>query len=234
VFLVAVSPERRWYELPNRGTVLIGSARESDVQLEGHNIVGRHVRLWIGPRIKVEVLRAYGVRVDARLPRGDGFLQRQLEIGPWQLRLDLDAATGLEPIDVAFLSHDDPDARAVYADSLEERGRLAEADLVRDPSLAPTLAARTPPAWRRRFLPIAIENCKRDECTGKWKGPTCAVCKRSVPLFGSLGAAREHAMKGNPVALDPAVRRFHDDLLKPVTRLTREPAIVMGQPVRGR
>jgi uncharacterized protein (TIGR02996 family) len=221
--------ERRWYGPNLAGAVVVGSAREADVPIDGHNLAARHVVLRFGPsRTRLEVKNAFGVRVDGRLPRANDTLG-VLRIGPWELRVEERAPRGIDALDAEFLAaiERDPDARAVYADSLEERGRLAEAELIRG-SHDPILAARTPPEWRRTVLPIAVEACAR-RCARAWSPNACDECGIDVPLFGNLAAARERALAGKPVALDPSVRRWPNDLREPVVR---QPAIVMGQPRR--
>lgn len=219
-----------------RGAMSIGAAREGDVWIDGHNIAARHVVLHFGAGVRIEVRKPYAVRIDGRPPRPREPLLRDsvLTIGDWRLALEPEPPSGIEPIDEALLaSISDDDARLVYADSLEERGRLAEAELVRGaaPSVVPVLAARTPPAWRRRFLPMAIEACAVSACPRVWSSNTCTTCGRVVVVTGNIGVARAQALHGNPVAVDPAVRRFPNDLRKPVVR---EPAIVMGQPTTRR
>ena len=246
------SRERRWYGAPQRGVVSVGAALEGDIQLAGHNISAKHVCLHFSAkgRVKLEVRSPYGVRVDGRSPSVDTHLVPGglLEIGPWKLQLEPEPPSGIEPIDETFLDTlaRDPaalDARLVYADSLEERGRLAEAELVRGASEDDVrrLAVRTPPTWRRRFLPMAIEACQTEmdrRCPSLWSAlpddgdeasRRCTECGRRVVAFTNLGAAREHAMRGHPVALDPAVRRWPNDLREAVVK---RPAIDMGQPAR--
>lgn len=228
--------ERRYHGPALAGAVVVGSAREADVQIEGHRIAARHVVLRFpapgrtGP-VRIEVRNAYGVRLDGRLPRPHDVLGR-LTIGVWTLWLDDAPETGVGPLDAELLATiarapDADDARAVYADSLEERGRLAEAELVRG-ATDPLLAARTPPEWRQLALPILVEGC-REGCGRRWTPSACPRCGALVPLHGNLGPARERALAGRPVALDPSVRRFPNDLREPVVR---QPAIVMGQPRR--
>jgi uncharacterized protein (TIGR02996 family) len=232
--------------------VSVGAAAAGDIQLVGHNIAARHVLLhFTKSRVGVEVRSAYGVRIDGRPPRADPQLSRGglLEIGPWWLRLEPDPPSGIDAVDEPFLETlarqpDAIDARLVYADSLEERGRVAEAELVRGPLPEDVsgLAVRTPPAWRRRLLPIAIEGCAVEACPRAWSAlardagdagddasRTCGACGRRVALLANLGAAREHALRGRPLAVDPAVRRWPNDLREPVVK---RPAIDMGQPVR--
>ena len=48
-------------------------------------------------------------------------------------------------------------------------------------------------------------------------------------LAHNIAAARERALSGRPVAVDPAVRRWPNDLREAVVR---QPAIIMGQPRR--
>lgn len=238
MYLVVSHPERRerrWYGPALAGLVTVGSAREADVQIDGHNIAARHVvlrftigRPWVAPRARVDVKNAFGVRVDGRMPRPNDELG-ELTIGPWELVLHERVPRGVDDIDEDFLAAvgDDPDARAVYADSLEERGRLAEAEVVRG-NRDPLVIARTPPEWRRRMLPIAVEGCPQ-KCDERWTPGACERCGVEVPLFGNIAAARERALAGKPVALDPAVRRWPNDLREAIVR---QPAIVMGHPRR--
>jgi uncharacterized protein (TIGR02996 family) len=231
VHLVVSHPaerERRWYGPNLSGLVTVGSAREADVQIVGHRIAARHVVLrFMRDRVPVDVKSLYGVRIDGRLPRADDVLG-VLTIGAWEIRLSPSAPRGVDDVDREFLRAiaDDPDARAVYADSLEERGRLAEAQLMRGDAREPLLVAKTAPEWRRTFLPIAVEDCPR-KCGRAWSPNACATCGEEVPLFGNLAGARMYALSGRPVAVDPAVRRWPNDLREPVVRRT---AIVMGQP----
>lgn len=264
------SGERRWYGAPLRGALTIGASTIADVPIEGHNLSARHVRLvGAGKRIRIDVERAYAVRLDGVIPSIGACLATGsvLAIGSFELRLAASPPSGIAPIDASFLATltrdgDDIAARLVYADSLEERGRVAEAAIVRG-DLAPSapasasesviiresarfarLAARAAPAWRRRYLPIAIEACARagaGGCPGEWGGldasterddgaessRACAACDRRVFLAAHVGAARAQVVLGRPVALDPAVRRWPKDLRAPIER---RPAIVMGRP----
>lgn len=221
--------DRRWYGPNLAGTVTVGSAREADVPIDGHNLAARHVVLrFTSTRVRIDVKNAFGVRVDGRLPRKSDALG-VLTIGPWELCIAERPPKGIDAVDVEFLAaiEADPDARAVYADSLEERGRTAEAELVRG-SRDPILAARTPPEWRRVVLPIAVEACTRG-CARPWSEKACEECGLDIPLFGNIAAARERALAGKPVAVDPAVRRWPNDLREPIVR---QPAIIMGHPRR--
>ena len=263
VYLVVREPvlrEVRWYGTPRRGVLGIGSAPEGDVQLVGHNIASRHLQLDFGPkgRVRIDVRHPWGVRIDGRPPRPDELFAPGdlLAVGTWELSLE-DAAN--EPscaLDDAFFlafaadpnSNDD---RLVYADSLEERGRLAEAELVRA-TIVPTpqqrvadLAVRTPPLWRRRLFGLPIEACQRTPdaelaCPGRWgdlpatASPNlgergCPTCARRVVLCADIGSARHHALQGRPVVLDPAVRRWPDDLREPARKRL---VIEMGRPAR--
>ncbi len=151
----------------------------------------------------------------------------ELTIGPWELYLHEHAPRGIDAIDeeLSRAIETDADARSVYADSLEERGRLAEAELMRG-AHDPVLAARTPPAWRRRFLPIHVEACAKN-CERRWTAEACPRCELEVPLYGNIAAARERALAGLPVAVDPAVRRWPKDLREAIVR---QPSIIMGKP----
>lgn len=238
MYLVVSHPERRerrWYGPELAGLVTVGSAREADVQIDGHNLAARHVvlkftigRPWMAPRVRIDVKNPFGVRVDGRLPRPNDELG-ELTIGAWELYLHERVPRGIEPVDEEFLTtiDADEDARTVYADSLEERGRVADAEVVRG-SRDPLVIARTPPEWRCRVLPVAVEGCPR-QCAELWTPRACERCGLEVPLYGNIAAARERALAGKPVAVDPAVRRWPNDLREAIVR---QPAIIMGQPRR--
>ena len=261
VYLVVREPvvrEVRWYGTPRRGVLGIGSAPEGDVRLVGHNIASRHLQLDFGAkgRVRIEVRHPWGVRLDGRPPRADDVLAPGgvLSVGTWELSLESAADEPSSALDDAFFAAfaKDPnsdDDRLVYADSLEERGGLAEAELVRA-SVVPTpqhrvaeLAVRTPPLWRCRLFGLPIEGCQRTPdaelaCPGRWmdlppsantEARGCATCGRRVVLCADIGSARHHASQGLPVALDPAVRRWPDDLREPARKRL---VIEMGRPAR--
>lgn len=221
--------ERRWYGPALAGPVSIGAAREADVPIAGANLRGRHAILHFGrSRVRIELKSRFGVRVDGRLPRANDMLREGmlLVLGDWRVELERIAPRGIDAVDQDFQTAlDDPDMRAVYADALEERGRASEAAIVRG-ERDPVVVARTPPAWRRTFLPIAVEACPQ-RCGRAWTDGDCSSCGKAVPLCGNIAFARELATAGQPVAVDPAVRRWPNDLREPVVR---RPAIVMGQP----
>lgn len=261
MYLVVREPvlrEVRWYGTPRRGVLGIGSAPEGDVQLVGHNIASRHLQLDFGAkgRVRIEVRHAWGVQLDGRPPRPDELLAPGdiLAVGTWELSLEVAADEPSSVLDDAFFAAfaKDPnsdDDRLVYADSLEERGRLAEAELVRA-TVVPTpqhrvaeLAVRTPPRWRRRLFGLPIEGCPRPPdaehaCPGRWTDlpaganddeRSCSACARRVVLCADIGSARHHALHGRPVALDPAVRRWPDDLREAARKRL---VIEMGRPAR--
>lgn len=228
--------EGRWYGPALAGPVSIGAAREADVAIAGPNLRGRHAVLHFGKsRVRIELKSPFGVRFDGRLPRADDWLAEgrgELSLGDWRVRLARTAPSGIDAVDEDFRTAlEDPDMRAVYADSLEERGRVSEAAVIRGERDS-TVVARTPPDWRRTFLPIAVEACPQ-RCGRAWSpelaGATagCAACSKVVPLCGNIAHARALAIAGQPVAVDPAVRRWPNDLREPVVR---RPSIVMGQP----
>lgn len=252
MYLVVREPtlrETRWYGLPRRGTLAVGVAPEGDVQLSGHNLAARHVVLAIRGRgrVVIEPRRAWGVQLNARPPREGAVLAAGdvLTVGTWELSLEEPPPAPRAPVDDAFLGTTDDDERLVHADALEERGLLAEAELVRATIDPPEqhriaeLALRTPPAFRRRLFGLPIEACKPPEheaCPGRWRDlpgdedadeRSCPTCSRRVVLCGDLGSARQHALAGRPVVLDPAVRRWPDDLREPARKRL---VIEMGRP----
>ena len=263
MYLVVREPdvrEVRWYGTPRRGTLVIGSAAEGDVHLVGHNIAARHLQLEFGAkdRVRIDVRHAWGVQLDGRPPRTEELFTpgHVLGIGSWELTLENAANEPSSTLDDAFFTAfaRDPNAdddRLVYADSLEERGRLAEAELVRA-TIVPTaqsriaeLAVRTPPRWRRRLFGLPIEGCPRSPdaeqaCPGRWTDlpetgtanedeRACGTCARRVVLCADIGSARLHTSQGRPVVLDPAVRRWPDDLREPARKRL---VIEMGRPAR--
>lgn len=261
MYLVVREPdvrEVRWYGTPRRGALAIGSAAEGDVQLVGHNIAARHLQLDFRgrDRVRIDLRHAWGVQLDGRPPRVHELFApgRVLGVGTWELTLEDAANEPASALDDAFFAAFAQDANAdddrlVYADSLEERGRLAEAELVRA-TIAPPLqhlvaelAVRTPPRWRRRIFGLPIEACQRPPdaeraCPGRWSDlpetaiadeRPCGTCARKVILCADIGSARHHALQGRPVVLDPAVRRWPDDLREPARKRF---VIEMGRPAR--
>lgn len=250
MYLVVREPtlrETRWYGLPRRGELNIGVAPEGDVQLSGHNLAARCVVLSVrGGRITIAPRRTWGVRLNDRA-LGAGALFGPgdlLTVGTWALTIEEPPPMPHEAIDDAFLGTTDEDERLVYADALEERGMLAEAELVRATIEPPEqrrvaeLALRTLPAFRRRLFGLPIEGCKPPEdraCPGRWSDlpgasdeeRTCPACSQRVVFCADLGSARQHALAGRPVVLDPAVRRWPDDLRVSVRKRL---AIEMGRP----
>ena len=135
----------------------------------------------------------------------------------------------------------DDESRSVYADWLEEHSRLEEAELIRvqlqlkslgaeDPRLGilgarlRELASKVDPAWRRSIARPAIEGCDvRFEllCPKSWDSlaPTsapdvrfCGACRKDVHYATSIEEAREHAFRGECVAVDVSLRREPRDL----------------------
>lgn len=251
MYLVVREPtlrETRWYGLPRRGSLSIGVAPEGDVQLSGHNLAARHVVLAIGGRgrITIEPRHAWGVQLNGRPPRAGAILAPGdvLTVGTWALSVEEPPPAPHDAIDDAFVGSTDDDERLVYADALEDRGLLAEAELVRATIAPPEqhrmaeLALRTAPAFRRRLFGLPIEACKPPEdtaCPGRWRDlpgtsddeRTCPACSRRVVFCADLGSARQHALAGRAVVLDPAVRRWPDDLREPARKRL---VIEMGRP----
>ena len=214
MYLVVSQPllgDRRWYGPTLAGPVSIGAAREADVPIAGPNLRGRHAILHFGKaRVRIELKSQFGVRIDGRLPRASEWLEGELTLGDWRVRLERNAPRGIDAVDEDFrLALEDPDMRAVYADSLEERGRVSEASIIRGERDA-VVAARTPPGWRRTFLPITVEACPQ-RCGRPWTPDLagregaeggCPSCSKLVPLCGNIAHARALAMAGQPVALE--------------------------------
>ena len=243
--------ERRWYGVPRRGMLSVGSALAGDVQLTGHNMASRHVVLTFGSkdRVTIDVRSPYGVRVNARLPRAGDPLGRGdiLRIGPWHLVLENAPATPWTEAEDAFLAtfaREAPanDARLVYADWLEDSDRLPEAEVMRatldGARPAAELAVRTPPSWRRRLVPAPIEACAREGCGGRWdllhegdepERRACGPCGLRVTYAADIGTARRLALQGKPIAIDPAVHREAEDLREPARKRL---AVEMGRPAR--
>ena len=240
--------ERRLHGVPARGALAIGSAIEGDVHVLGHNIASRHLRLVFAPRgrVEIDVCSPYGVRLNGRLPRAGDLLGRGdvLRLGRWELSLSELDRPARDPVEDTFLeafahAPDDRDARLVYADWLEDRARGPEAELVRAATPTPELALCTDPAWRRRFLPVAIEGCDRaGSCPQSWEAlpegndhdaRRCAPCGRRVTFVSDMGTARARALLGRPFAIDPALPRHDGDLREPAKKRL---AIDMGRPTR--
>jgi uncharacterized protein (TIGR02996 family) len=85
------------------------------------------------------------------------------------------------------------------------------------------LAERVAADWLAVVTKAVIEKCTfRYECPLKWEnlepvdGSTteryCHQCETRVVFFGNIVEARNHALRGGCVALDPALVRSKDDL----------------------
>lgn len=138
----------------------------------------------------------------------------------------------------------DEASRLVYADWLEHRGDLVRAEFLRvqlqlatltaeDPAFEPAtdrlreLGAHVELAWRARVARPAIENCDAAfdfQCPKEWGAlePTdrtdvrfCGACKQHVFYSASIREAREHAARGDCVALDLEAARWYADLQPP-------------------
>ncbi len=90
-----------------------------------------------------------------------------------------------------------------------------------------TLAAALDPAWLRTVSHPALEACRvafEFECPQRWDRLTptadenrrhCASCDRHVQYCATLDEAREHARRGDCVAVSLALARRPNDLLPP-------------------
>jgi uncharacterized protein (TIGR02996 family) len=137
----------------------------------------------------------------------------------------------------------DAASRLVYADWLEGRGQLARAEFLRlQEELVSTpevpgwelrserlreLALGIDVQWRRKVARPAVEGCPTKfslKCPKEWGAlePTgrsnirrCNACARDVYYCLDVGQAREHAARGQCVAVDLRATRWEHDLYGP-------------------
>jgi uncharacterized protein (TIGR02996 family) len=145
-----------------------------------------------------------------------------------------------EPFLRAILAAPDDEApRLIYADWLEERGDLrgeylrlacALASLTEDDPRFDgfvirlrELHSQIDPQWRSTVARPGIEKCRffdfrcpkrwdRLQLTGDAAVRFCTACCKEVFYCDSIGEARQHALLGRCVALDPGVLREAGDL----------------------
>ncbi|MBA4062171.1 MAG: hypothetical protein C0501_00370 [Isosphaera sp.] len=110
-----------------------------------------------------------------------------------------------------------------------------------------TLAAGLDPAWLRTVSHPALEACRvafEFECPRRWDRLTptadedrrfCESCRRHVHYCATLDQAREHARRGDCVAVSLALVRRPDDLLPPARgAVTGGPHVTIGSVLAGR
>jgi uncharacterized protein (TIGR02996 family) len=156
---------------------------------------------------------------------------------------------------------DDPEARHVLADWLREHAQPEVAEwLVLEGAHQRAaldvdgrrrfveLDQRVDPALRARLMRTQVENCHERlqeavfdyACPERWADmqPTddvrmrlCSVCDRHVHFVDTVEQAREHATRGECVAISPAPTRRSGDLLVERPGLERGPSIPLaGKP----
>ena len=154
---------------------------------------------------------------------------------------------------------ENPAARLIYADWLEEHGACDRAEFLRLETeltgMSPTepaflklnarfheLHGRLDPKWLAWLDRTEIENCRlefRFQCPARWESlrPTeeddirfCQSCRKKVFYCNSIQQARNHAHAGRCVAVDSRLAREPDDLYELPT--TTEFALRELRPVR--
>ena len=146
---------------------------------------------------------------------------RPRPLAPWREVLSSDPAEQ-ELLASIRRTPADEDARMVYADWLEQRGRTDEAGFVRH---AGKLASNDPylrgsdPAWRRIVGRSPIALCNRKNCPGRWdlllaernteEARGCMTCEgpsgRAVRYVTDYQDAKQAGAFGDgPVVIDPA------------------------------
>jgi uncharacterized protein (TIGR02996 family) len=145
---------------------------------------------------------------------------------------------------LAAMAARDEASRLVYADWLESRGELVRAEFLRvqarleaiaadDPELEALtdrlreLASHVDLGWRARVARPAIEGCTAAfdfQCPKEWGALDatsndevrfCGACKQSVYYAANVAEARQHAERGECVALDITSARWESDLHAP-------------------
>lgn len=154
---------------------------------------------------------------------------------------------------------ENPAARLVYADWLEEHGECDRAEFLRLEielaGMSPTdsvflklnarfheLHGRLDPKWLACLDRTEIENCRlefRFQCPARWENLRltedddirfCENCRKKVYHCNSMQQARNHAHAGRCVAVDSRLVRMPDDLYELPT--TTEFAFRELRPVR--
>src|SRR5688572_13323835 len=124
---------------------------------------------------------------------------------------------------LAAIRAGDEASRAVYADSLEQRGFIEHAEFVRinhPTNTREELDAKTTRlrqlcmviehGWRADVARPIVEGCTKMVCPGEWCAlrstdattRTCSTCERAVHYCFTEGEFLDHAMRGELVAAD--------------------------------
>jgi uncharacterized protein (TIGR02996 family) len=245
-----------------KGALEIGRSLANDVVLTAPSIDLRHarvVRREVGFVVH-DLDSSFGIWFEGKRIRQPLVVDRGdvVWIGPYDLSFsgdedepgvtparvvrELDHPIEMRFLEMIELRPFDDDTRHVYADWLEENGRMQEAEMIRvqielkslasgeDPRLhelsarLKLLANGLPIAWRRVVAQPAIERCDlRFElvCPKRWdalratRSPEvrfCDGCHKHVYYAASVPEAREHARYGRCVAVDPSAPRSERDL----------------------
>lgn len=160
----------------------------------------------------------------------------RIGVGPFVLALHPEAEDPVEARLLDDLATGDEEARTVYADWLEGKGRLDRAEFLRlqpklnalrptHPDFATTtarlraLAAEIDPGWRMKVARPPVEGCRvapELRCTMDWSAlaPTarpdvrsCGACKQAVHYCTTEDEALAQARRGHCVVLDLGARR---------------------------
>jgi uncharacterized protein (TIGR02996 family) len=245
--------------------ITFGRVEGNHIVLADRNISRRHARLVVrdGKYILVDLKSTNGTYVNGRRLTSPIVIaaRDQVRIGNFTIALEegVDLEVTKERPLAPFIPRDrreadllnaiaanDEASREVYADWLEERGEVREAEFVRvqqelvttdivDVRFQPLsqrlreLGPNVDFRWRVRVARPPIEKCRAEpafsfRCPREWGGLAtteredvryCSSCTKQVHYCTSVPEARDHAARGECVALDLRVTRWAADLEGP-------------------
>jgi uncharacterized protein (TIGR02996 family) len=225
------------------GEVTIGRHLDNDLVLSHPSVAMHHSRLRLAADSITAIAvgkSSRPQRVIGLLSIGPYQLRVIEQVEPAPIAIDEPVEREL----LAAIAARDDASRPVYADWLEARGHLARADFVRvqmqldsiradDPRFEiltdrlRELASHVDVAWRARVAKPTIEGCTAAfdfQCPKEWGALDatgddevrfCGACNQSVYYAANIAEARQHAERGECVALDITSARWQSDLAAP-------------------
>lgn len=233
-----------------KGEVRIGSREDNDIILAHHSVQEIHCIL--------RTMHTGEVQVDTPGNRSTATDGEMIDVGEYRV-VYYDKALPEEReqrfLDELTARPSDTDVSVIYADWLEEQGRLDHASYIRaqlavvtaDPNgeafrrhkeLIAAAATKLPLSWRSVVARAPIENCDLKfelQCPKQWAAlqPTndperrfCNACSKYVHYAPSVDNARRLAVMGHCVAVDLGQPRAPGDL-KPVPISRRTMGVVI-------
>ncbi|MEO8701206.1 MAG: FHA domain-containing protein [Kofleriaceae bacterium] len=254
----------------DKSEVSIGRVQGNDIVLTHASVSKRHGRLVVkdGKLIMVDLKSTNGTFVNARRITSPLVIRAtdKIRIGEFVLVFGLAEADEPDEEDdtlevdatelrlLAAIAQRDEASRTVYADWLEQQGRMHQAEFLRAQEALVIaevgseefrthsqqmreLAERLEVTWRYKVARPVVENCLAVEleCPREWGSlePTeqsnvryCGACAKRVYYSNTVEAAREHVARGRCVAIDIVQLRRPNDL-EPVRRHQMMGAFVM-------